>query len=505
MTAGKFFLGIDAGQTTVKAVLYDDQLTAVALARGKSPNFQPHERMVERSHDDLWAAAADAISGALVASGIEAGDIAGIGITGHGDGLHLVDSAGRAVGPAIMAVDSRAWREREEILDDAHCSALILRHSGQVPFLGSPGILLRWMATHRPQDLDAAAAFLSCKDIIRLRLTGEISTDYSDASASFLETDTAVWNPKIMAAYGLAGYEHLLPALHYSSDVVGRVTAAAAARTGLAAGTPVVAGCHDVHSATVGLGALRENALVLVAGSFSINGVVTRENHTDPRWQSRLSVTPGLRIAMSTSATSTTTLEWMMANLRIHTDAQRDELFAAAAKIVPGRDYPAMTPYVFASPFGEKPSGSVVGLRNWHHPADLLRVTLDAIAYMHFWHTSALADAFSWSPTIRLGGGLARSPLYSQIVADALDQTIEVVSQDEAGAFGAAALAAAGVGWIDSPEDSAPWVHVERVHTPSRDGRDYWRDRIVKFRLLHEQLEPIWAHWSDGTSEDIRP
>lgn len=496
--AGKYFLGIDAGQTAVKAVLHDDTLQPLTIARGKSPNSQPEERMVERSHDDLWKAAEDAIAGVLKESGVDSREIAGIGITGHGDGLHLVDGNGGPVGQAIMAVDSRAWSEMDEILSNTPLANEILQLTGQVPFLGSPGILLQWMAIHRPREMAAAKAFLSCKDVLRSRLTGDISTDYSDASASFLDVDAGQWSSRALELYALSEFEYLLPPVHGSSEVVGQVTAKAAALTGLVEGTPVVSGSHDVHSAALGMGALREDSLVLVAGSFSINGVVTKGKARDPRWQSRLSVSPELRIAMSTSATSTTTLEWLLKTLGATSEADRDALFAEAAAISPGLDYPAMTPYVFASPFGEKPSGGYVGLRSWHGPADMLRATLDGVVYMHVWHTSALADAFTWPAGIRLGGGLARSELYSQMVADALGSSLEVVSHDETGAFGAAALAAAGTGHIDTPQDSALWVAVERTHEPTAEGQRYWEDRITKYELLHQQFDPVWSSWSNS-------
>ncbi len=111
MSQAPYFLGIDAGQTVVKAVLHDSAMRKVAVARGASPNYTPAARRVERSHDDLWNAANTAIKEVLAVSGVNSADIAAIGITGHGDGFHLVDAEGGAVGPAIMAVDSRAWRE----------------------------------------------------------------------------------------------------------------------------------------------------------------------------------------------------------------------------------------------------------------------------------------------------------------------------------------------------------------------------------------------------------
>lgn len=490
-----YFLGIDAGQTTVKAVLHDQQLRPVSIARGKSPNYQPEKRMVERSHDDLWEASRSAISTAINTSGINPRDIAGIGITGHGDGLHLVDAHAQPVGQAIMAVDSRAWREMEEILVDVPRAEELLTLTGQVPFLGSPGILLKWLATHRPEDVERAHTFLFCKDVLRSRLTGDIGTDYSDASASFLDVDRGTWSSRALDLYGLGGLDHLFPSVYHSTDLVGTVSATAAEQTGLAHGTPVIAGSHDVHAATLGMGALSPDTLSLVAGSFSINGVVTTNPARDARWQSRLSLEAGMRIAMSTSATATTSLEWFLHTLGLDSEAARDALFQRAAEVVPKSDFPMLTPYMFASPFGDKPSGTMVGLRSWHEAPDVLRACLEGIVLMHSWHTRALSESFTWSRTVRLGGGLAQSELYSQLVADSLNTRVEVVSHDETGAYGTAAMAAVASGFLDSLDNASRGVSVERVHEPVADHQAYWQDRIEKFDQLHAALTDLWAHW----------
>ena len=492
MTARKYFLGIDAGQTVVKAVIHDDKLARLSLARRQSPMSSNEPRRLERSQDDLWKAASGAIAEALQIADIDPKEIAGIGITGHGDGLHLVDRNGGAVGPAIMAVDSRAFAEMEEIHQNEARSNRILVASGQVPFLGSPGVLLKWTQRHEPQRLEDAHAFLFCKDVLRLRLTGEIATDYSDASASFLNADLAKWDESVLADYGLSGLESLFPRLISSAEIAGYVTAAAAAETGLKEGTPVVGGVHDVHASAIGMGALSENTLTLIAGSFTINAVTTRESHTDARWQSRLSVVTDLRMAMSTSATASTTLEWFLRLVGATDPARRDQLFAEAADIPPGESLPTVLPFFYASPFGESPSGTFAGMRGWHTTAHMLKAVLEGIVSMHVWHTSALADAFSWHRPVRLGGGIANSGLYSQMVADALDSETVVVSNDETGAFGAAALAGVGVGHFSSLRDVESLVNVSSTKLPTAALRGYWDERRESGEILTENLTPWW-------------
>jgi len=493
--ADQYFLGIDAGQTVVKAALHNSDLEQVAVARGHSPNQSPEARRVERSHNDLWEAARDAISRVITESGIDPRAIAAVGITGHGDGLHLVDHHGASVGPAVMAVDSRSWREMEEIAADPPRQSTIMRHSGQVPFLGSTGTIMLWMARNQPELLESAHAMLFCKDVVRLRLTGEIGTDFSDASASFLDPSTAQWSTEVLEAYHLGDYAHLLPALHASTDVVGAVTKQASELTGLAEGTPVVAGSHDVHATALGMGSLEEKMMTLIAGSFSINSVATSENHTDPRWQSRVSVEPGLRMAMSTSATASTTLEWFLRQVGAESAHARDQLFAEAAGLEQRDDLPVLMPYMFASPLGSEPSGSFVGLRSWHTPAHLLRATLEGIVWMHVWHVGALAEAFTWKTPVRLGGGMANSALYSQMVADALATTIEVVGTEETGGFGAAAMAATGVGRFGNYREANASVQVAHTYEPTPVSVGYWAKRSALMSATQDSLGPLWAAW----------
>lgn len=493
-----YFLGIDAGQTVVKAVLFDESLNEVGQAKSASPNDSPQPRFVQRSQEDLWKAANSSISETIESSGVSASEIKGVGIAGHGDGLHLVKDDGSPVGSAIMAVDSRAWKEMDEILSDQMRAQQILEISGQVPFLGSTGVIMSWVANNQPELLDEADAMLFCKDVLRLKLTDTIGTDYSDASASFLDVSKGEWSDEVLAGYGLGQYRDLLPDLSMSADIVGEVSAYGAKETGLKQGTPLAAGSHDVHAAALGMGSLIEDTLTLIAGSFSINAVTTSSTATDPRWQSRVSLDARMRISMSTSATASTTLEWVLKSLRIQSEEQRSKVFHEASLIDQSDDLPILLPYLYASPFGESPSGTFLGLRSWHTPAHLIRATLEGLVWMHIWHTDALSSAFSLNGAIRLAGGISRSELYCQMVADAMDMPVETIQTQETGAFGAAALAAIGQNYL-SVEQTQQKVKVHKRFEPSSAGVSYWENRKQVLYQTHTALSPIWESLSVET------
>ncbi|TAJ47065.1 MAG: carbohydrate kinase [Herbiconiux sp.] len=489
----RYLLGIDAGQTAVKAVVHDERMRPIGIGRRSSPVDRSTPRHAERPQDALWEAAASAIAEAIAASGIDPSEIAAIGITGHGDGLHLVDAAGAAVGPAITAMDSRAHLEAAELAADDARMGVVLSRSGQEPTPGAAGNLLRWLERNDPSRIRAADWILFCKDVIRLRLTGEIATDYSDATASFLDTATASWSPEVIEAYGLpADILRLLPPLHASGDIVGRVLPEAAALTGLAVGTPVIAGMHDVQAASIGMGALVPGRLALVAGSFTTNGVTTTQGDVDPRWQSRLSITPDLRIAMSTSATASPALDWVLRLLGVTTDEARDALFAAAAALDPEEQVPLVLPFLVDSPLGASSSAALAGVRGWHTPAHVLRGTLEGIALMHVWHTRALGERFEWEQPVVLGGGIARAPLYVQLVANALRSPVTVVQNEEAGAFGAAAVAGASVGVFPSVAAAQELVTRSAPVLPTAESAEYWQGVIRSFDEATAALGPWW-------------
>ncbi|WP_119695943.1 FGGY-family carbohydrate kinase [Microbacterium halotolerans] len=488
---GPLFLGIDAGQTTVKAVVHDDRLHPVATGRRSSPVHHPRPRFAERTQDELWASAAGAIADAV--SQVDASRIAAIGISGHGDGLHLVDDDGGPVSPAITAMDGRAFREWQRITGVADRAKTILEVSGQQAPLGGAGPLLAWMRENDPDATERAAHLIWCKDVLRLRLIGgRPETDLSDATASFLDMRRGEWSREVLEAYDLGWAERLLPPLRRSADIAGAVTADAVAATGLAEGTPVVVGLHDVQASAIGSAALVPGRLSLIAGSFSTNGVTTTGDEVDPRWQCRVSIRPDLRVAMSTSPTASPALEWAVRVFGGEADDARDALFAEAAALEPDADTPAMLPYLLGSPLGDAPTAAFAGIGAGHGRGHVFRGVLEGIVCMHVWHTRALATSYDWSGPIRLGGGISRSPLYVQMVADAMGQPVSVVRGDEVGAFGAAAVAALGVGHFASIDEAQELVELADPVVPRVELAGHWQRIVARFDALNDSLAPWW-------------
>ncbi|MFC4501440.1 MULTISPECIES: FGGY-family carbohydrate kinase [Streptomyces] len=490
-------LGVDAGHTVTKAVLFDATGRAVARGSGTVPLDTPRPHWVERDMDDVWRTAHQAIAACLAEAGPDAGRaVAAVGLAGHGDGLYAVDERGRPVRAAIVAMDTRA----EPVLEEwrgTHIPSRSLELSGTVPFAGSPAALLAWLARHEPGVLRQARWLLSCKDWLRLRLTGAVATDPTDAGASFTDMRRGGYSPELLDLYGLGALAGLLPPVLACDAVSGTVTGEAAALTGLSPGTPVVTGAHDVDAAALGVGATTPGELCLIAGSFSINQVVSERPVVDPRWQVRPFVRPGQWMTMSTSPASVANLEWF---LRVtgapaeHRDGIHKAIGHEVEAHLDGPSEVLFHPFVYGSPYPHPTSGTFVGLRGWHGRGHLLRALMEGVVLNHRWHVDALCSRLPvGAAPARLTGGAAHSEVWSQMFADALRRPVEVTEVKESAARGAALLAATAVGLLDDVTDPRAGAAVLRRHEPRPDRVAVLDEAYEVYREALDALGPVWA------------
>ena len=225
--------------------------------------------------------AAAVIRDCLEKAGVDAAAVAAVGCAGHGNGLYLLDRAGAPL-LAIQSLDMRAARLAEELRADgngARLHAICL----QEPWPSQTPTLLAWVRRHAPELYARCGTAFLCKDFVTFRLTGRRVSDISDMSgAGFVRLPDGAYDADLLEGYGLADAIDLLPELLGPTDIAGRVTAEAAAATGLAEGTPVVAGLFDVVASALGSGASAAGEASIIAGTWSINQVIAAEAIVDP-------------------------------------------------------------------------------------------------------------------------------------------------------------------------------------------------------------------------------
>ena len=448
---GDRVIGIDAGGTMTKAALFDLDGRELACARSRNVTLFPQLGWTERDPDAMWRAAAHAIATVLESSGTDPASVAAISVSGYGSGLYVLDSAGDPVRPGIVSTDGRAAGLVAEWAAaglDAEVAPLI----NQSVWPGQSLALMGWLLRHEPETVARAHTVSFCKDFLRGRLCGDLSTDYTDAgSAGLIDVAAGAYAEDALRALGMEAWLGKLPQIGPSDAVVGGITAEAAALTGLKQGTPVVRGTVDMSASAMASSLTDPAQMSVVAGTFSIATTLHRhapKMDTLPMLQFAYPL--GGWLAVQGSATSASNLEWVVKTLLQHGGRLEGDLYAtinAGVKRVMGQHTNAMFfPYLFGGP-----AGAPAGLVGMTARTDFDKAMLAIFEGIVFAHKAdidaALSGADAATPdVIRLTGGASNSPYWSEMFADILGLPVEVPAGSEFGALGTAICAAAGVG-----------------------------------------------------------
>ncbi|WP_118183881.1 FGGY-family carbohydrate kinase [Paraburkholderia phosphatilytica] len=494
-----YLLGLDSGSTATKAVIFDTAGRTVAVGSRRVEQRQPRPRHVERDMDETWAAAAGAIRDALESGRVPADAIAAVGVTGHGDGLYLVDRDGVPLGPGMLSLDSRAVSVRDE-WREAGLLQPALELTGQQPYCYAAISLLKWIQLNEPERYAKIGHVLFCKDWLRLCLTGVPATDPTEASSSFTDVRTQRYSDAVLNLYGLASIGPALPEIVSSTAAAGRVTARAASLTGLKEGTPVACGLHDVTSSALGMGNIEAGALSITAGTFSINEVLSDRPQLDPRWSCRNGLRTGQWMNMSISPASSSNVDWFLRECFMHEAHQAAESGASLFDLIDDELQAAFAepssvmfhPFLFGSPFEEPASASFFGIRSWHHRGHLVRAVLEGMVFNHRYHVEALTSAFPASRAGLTGGGSSGS-LLAQLFADVLGMQIDIPESQEASALGAALCAGISAGVYASLQDACVRAcRVQRTHLPNPQRHVELTDAYTRYMKLVSIMNPLW-------------
>jgi xylulokinase len=484
-------LAIDVGTQSARAALVDRDLRIADSQATPLPLFTPRPGWAEQEPEGLWAATASSVAGLLERNRDAVVEAVGVGAQMHGvvpvggDGRPLVDRVGiwsdkRAAG----LVDRFAARP-----DAAALAAL----AGNPPLPSWSGFKLAWIREEQPDVHRRAAAFLVVKDFVNLRLTGVPATDPTEASGSFLvDAGTRAWSPALIEALGLS--REGLPDLAESTAVIGRVSAEAAGRTGLRAGTPVVCGAGDMLCQLLVAGIGGPGRVGEVSGTASIVAAWDEQPAGDPRVMN-LRALPSGWVRFGIADAGGVSLRWLAGLLGA---AGYEELAGPGAGVPPGSRGLVFLPYLL----GERTLGSsasrasFVGLTPAHGPPELLRAVLEGTCFELRRALDLIAGGPAAARAIRVTGGGASSPLWNRIRADVYRLPVRPLRSAEGGLLGAGLLAGAGAGWFDDVARAADdLVPLAAEVAPEPTTADLYDRLYAEFQALHDLLDARWPAW----------
>ncbi|TIU22098.1 MAG: carbohydrate kinase, partial [Mesorhizobium sp.] len=302
---------------------------------------------------------------------------------------------------------------------------------------------------------------------------------------------------ELLAAYGLDDCMELLPNVLEASDTAGHITRDVAAATGLRAGTPVVAGLFDVVASAIGSGVTSTGAASIIAGTWSINQVITEEPIRDPSIFMLSTFDPVRYLAIESSATSAANLEWIVREFFEHAPPAGASPFEICSELVasvdPAGDMPIYHPFLYGSQQNGKARAGFYGIAGWHTRAHMLRALFEGVVFEHRRHVATLRRAGATITHAVLSGGGSRSAIWPQIFADVLEMPVTVARSRETGALGAAIAAGTGVGlFADFSSGAAAMTAPDRCYQPNGAIAPVYEQRYRLYGEINQAMAPLW-------------
>lgn len=494
----KYLLGIDLGTSGTKTVLFEETGRSVASETIEYPLYQPKNGWAEQEPEDWWNAARDTVKAVIAKSGVKPEDVKGVGISGQMHGLVLLDREGRVLRRSILWCDGRTQEECDEITQTIGKERLI-ELSANPALTGFTAGKILWVRKHEPEVYEKAAHILLPKDYVRYRLTGEYAAEMSDASGTnLLDVSHRCWSEEILEKLYID--KNLLPPLLESSDPAGRVTAEAAAATGLCEGTVVAAGGGDNACAAVGTGVVVEGRAFTTIGTSGVVFAHSDRVQIDPagRVHTFCAAVPGAYTVMSCTLAAGLSLKWYrdtfcQAECQAAKEMGVDPyvlLNEEAAQSPLGANRLLFLPYLMGerSPLLDSNArGAFVGLSAIHTRRDMLRAVMEGVMYSQRQNLDVLRGMKVAPDAMLACGGGGTSPFWRQMMADMFQMPVRTVANREGPALGAAILAGVACGvYEDIPSACEKVIRLNEAQQPDPErGAQYER-----YYRLYEKLYP---------------
>lgn len=495
----RYTIGIDVGTGGTRALMVDEKGTLIGSATHEHAQFaSPQNGWAEQDPHDWWNACQKAIGKLLKETGVSKNDIAAVGLAGQMHGAVLLDEEEEVLRPALIWCDQRSADECR-VLNETIGEQRIVELTSNPALPNFTLTKLMWVRTHEPEIWKKFRSFLLPKDYVRLQLTGVRAIDVSDASGTLLlDVVHRRWSKEMVKATGLD--ERFLPEVFESPEIVGKITARAALATGLAEGTPVVAGAGDQAGGAIGMGIVKAGCVSATIGTSGVVFAATDKPFLDPkgRLHTFCHAIPNRWHVMGVTQAAGQSFRWFRDTFGTIGKAAGDpydSLSQEAAAIPAGADGVLWAPYLMGERTPHLDSdvrGALIGLAASHGRGHIIRAILEGVAFSLKDSLTIFAEIGVPVSDIRLGGGGARSPLWRQIQADVYAKPVSLLAAEEGCAYGAAVLAGVGVSlWPSVDEACAEIVRIASVVSPTKQSSDKLQQQYKIYRAIYPALKQI--------------
>ena len=496
-----YTIGVDIGTSGTKSVLFDEKGNVIASASAEYPMYQPQNGYAEQNPEDWYNASISTIREIVSKSGIDTDKIAGLGLSGQMHGLVMLDDENKVIRPAIIWCDQRTSKECEEITEKVGAERLI-EITANPALTGFTASKILWVRNNEPENYSKCRHILLPKDYVRFMLTGVYATEVSDASGmQLLDIPNRCWSDEILEKLDID--KSLLAKVYESPDVTGYITEAAAALTGLNAGTIVVGGAGDNAAAAIGTGVVSDGKAFTTIGTSGVVFAHTSKISIDPkgRVHTFCCAVPGCWHIMGVTQGAGLSLKWFKDNF-CHEESETAKLLdksvyalldEEADSVSIGSDRLIYLPYLMGErtphldPYAR---GVFFGLSAIHTKKHLLRAVMEGVAFSLRDCADICHEIGADIDDMMACGGGGTSAVWRQMLADLYNCTVKTVSSKESPALGAAILAMVGAGIYKTvPEACSQIIKINKTQAPIKENVNKYEDFYNVYKKLYPALK----------------
>ncbi len=438
------YAGVDLGTSSVKLLLMDEKGNIQKIVSRDYPLYFPEDGYSEQNPDDWWDSLMDGMEELF--AGCNKSQVAGVSFGGQMHGLVTLDGEDKVIRNAILWNDSRAGVETE-YLNNVIGKDKLSEYTANIAFTGFTAPKILWMQKHEPELWDRVRKIMLPKDYLAYKMTGNFSTDYSDASGTLLlDVRNKCWSKEMLEICHIDINQ--LPKLYESYEVTGTLRKAVAEKLGLTENVKVIAGAGDNAAAAIGTGTSgdgRCNISIGTSGTIFISGSSFMADSNNAL-HSFAHADGGYHL-MGCMLSAASCNKWWVEN--ILKSNSYDKISGLVEEKNLGENNVFYLPYLMGerSPHNNPSIRAMfLGMSMDTSQAEMTQAVLEGVAF-------GLRDSLEVARklgikinTSKICGGGARNSLWKKIIASVLDITLEVLESEQGPGAGAAILAATGCG-----------------------------------------------------------
>ncbi|HZH62810.1 MAG TPA: gluconokinase [Metabacillus sp.] len=483
----EFVIGLDIGTTSVKAVVFDLNGKVISEAEELITSLYPQQGWVEQDPIEIESFARKAVRDVIEKANIQKNELVTIGFSSAMHSLVCMDNDYQPLSNALIWADGRSTEQADKLKQQDGME--VFQKTGVPIHPMTPLSKLLWMKEVGYEPYEKASYFVSIKEYILIKWFNKRVVDYSMAAATgLLNAHTLDWDSELLEMTGVR--KEQLSEVASPTMILQGMNKEVAEEIGITEDLPFVLGAADGQLANLGIGAISSGEVAITAGtSGAIRQFTSGFSITDQRETFCYAFTEDYSIIGGPTNNGGIALQWLKELLNY--EGSFDDFTNEAEKIAPGAEGLIFLPYINgerAPLWNQQAKGNFFGMSITHKKEHFVRAVLEGITFNLYQIGQSLESLAGAPEKIYVNGGLSRSKLWLQMLADIFGKKVYVSKSHHSAAWGAAWTGLVALGIVPSFEKIKDNIPMSSPIIPNDNSHNTYLEIYKKYEALAKDI-----------------